>query len=61
MVSEWMPNGSINEFITAYPDANRFELVSSLPKLLVSFIAVDYGFDSWQMLRRAWSIYTTME
>ena len=28
MVSEWMPNGNINQFVKEYPDANRFELVS---------------------------------
>ena len=28
MVSRWMPNGNINEFVKKYPDANRFELVS---------------------------------
>ena len=27
MVSEWMENGNINEFIRANQDANRFELV----------------------------------
>jgi serine/threonine protein kinase len=27
MVSEWMVNGNINEFIKAHRDANRFELV----------------------------------
>ena len=27
MVSEWMVNGTVNEFIKADPDANRFELV----------------------------------
>jgi len=27
MVSEWMVNGNINEFIEAHRDANRFELV----------------------------------
>ena len=27
MVSEWMSNGSINEFIKINRDANRFELV----------------------------------
>ena len=31
MVSEWMENGNINEFIKAHKDANRFELVRSLP------------------------------
>ena len=29
MVSEWMTNGNINQFIMACQDANRFELVSS--------------------------------
>ena len=27
MVSEWMENGNINEFIKAHRDANRFDLV----------------------------------
>ena len=27
MVSEWMVNGNINDFVKANPDANRFELV----------------------------------
>jgi len=29
MVSEWMVNGDINEFVKAHGDANRFELVGS--------------------------------
>ena len=28
MVSEWMANGNINEFVKAHPDADRLELVS---------------------------------
>ena len=28
MVSEWMENGNINEFITSHADVDRFELVS---------------------------------
>ena len=35
MVSEWMANGNINEFITAHGDVNRFELV-------VFFSIIDY-------------------
>ena len=31
MVSEWMVNGNINEFLRAHMDANRFELVRSYP------------------------------
>ena len=27
MVSEWMTNGNVNEFIKSHRDANRFELV----------------------------------
>ena len=27
MVSEWMTNGNINQFVTAHQDANRFKLV----------------------------------
>ena len=37
MVSEWMTNGNINQFVKARPDANRFELVSPLFKSLQSF------------------------
>ena len=28
MVSEWMTNGNINEFVATHPHENRFELVS---------------------------------
>ena len=31
MISDWMTNGNINEFIKAHKDANRFELVRSCP------------------------------
>ena len=27
MVSEWMVNGNINDFVKAHKDANRFDLV----------------------------------
>ena len=36
MVSEWMPNGNIKEYIGTHQDANRFELVSP-PLNIVSF------------------------
>ena len=41
MMSEWMKNGNINEFVTAHRDTNRFELVSSPLKPRISSIAVD--------------------
>ena len=34
MVSEWMPNRNIKQFVVAHQDANRFELVRHPFKLL---------------------------
>ena len=43
MVSEWMSNGNINEFVTAHQDANRSELVSSqFEPLQPSSVVDDY-------------------
>ena len=41
MVSEWMINGNISQFVRARPDANRFELVSSRLKLSWSPSVID--------------------
>ena len=41
MVSEWMMNGNINQFVMAHRDVNRFELVSSPSKLLRSPFVID--------------------
>ena len=30
MVSDWMVNGNINDFVRARPDANRLELVGAV-------------------------------
>lgn len=38
MISEWMEDGNINEFIQKNPDVNRTELVCVLFKLWKSFI-----------------------
>ena len=38
MVSEWMTNGNINEFVRVRKDANRFELVRSCPSLLTAIV-----------------------
>ncbi|KAF9642628.1 kinase-like protein [Thelephora ganbajun] len=35
MMSEWMTNGNINQFVTTYPDANRFELLGGVAKGLI--------------------------
>ena len=41
MVSEWMTNGNINQFVVTHPDANRFELVGFLFKLPPPSLATD--------------------
>ena len=41
MVSEWMPNGNVNQFVAAHPDANRFELVGFPFKLLPPSLIID--------------------
>ena len=43
MVSEWMTNGNINQFVKANWNANRFELVSFPSKFLSSSPLVDDG------------------
>jgi len=32
MVSDWMPNGNINRFVTTHRDANRFELLADVAR-----------------------------
>ena len=34
MVSDWMVNGNINDFVKAHPDANRLELVGIQSSLI---------------------------
>ena len=41
MVSEWMPNGNINQFVSVHQDANRFELVRSPFKFLYFVTVAD--------------------
>ena len=41
MVSEWMSNGNINQFVAARQDSNRFELVRSPFELLYFVTAAD--------------------
>ena len=41
MVSEWLPNGNINQFVKTHWDANRFDLVCSPFRFLASYLVVD--------------------
>jgi len=43
MISDWMANGNINDFVKAHPDANRLELVSSSPRILLPSLTVGPG------------------
>ena len=36
MVSEWMENGNINQFVKAHADADRLKLVRLLPGAAIS-------------------------
>jgi len=41
MVSEWMPNGNISQFVKAHQNTNRFELVSFSRGFLQSSVVDD--------------------
>jgi len=41
MVSDWMVNGNINDFVKTHPDANRLELVSFSSKVCPRFEFID--------------------
>ena len=38
MISEWMTNGNINDFIKAHPDVDRLALVGSRSKIQPSLL-----------------------
>jgi hypothetical protein len=41
MVSEWMTNGNVNQFVAAHPNANRFDLVGFPLALLPPLLDID--------------------
>ena len=46
MVSDWMVNGNINDYVKAHMDVNRLELVGLLFQVLIS--SLSYRLSSWQ-------------
>ena len=56
MVSEWMEDGNINEFIRNNPDVNRTELVCTL----FEFCGSSTDVVSWLILRKVWNICMTL-
>jgi hypothetical protein len=62
MVSEWMPNGNINEFVKKCPDVNRFELVSFPFRFPPSSLLVDeYVISAAGRRRERFDIYAQPE
>ena len=57
MVSEWMINGNINEFVKANGDVDRFELVGSPPHPIRHSMLIIPS-DSSKMLLTDYSICT---
>jgi len=58
MVSEWMPNGNINQFVSARQDANRFELVRWPFKLLYyAAVADDCAASIAERRRKGFNLY----
>lgn len=51
MVSEWMFNGNINDFVKANPDADRLVLVG-FPCLAVNASLIIVQSSSWEVSRR---------
>ena len=58
MISEWMDNGNINEFIEKHREANRMQLVSiRIVTALLTEIGV-IGLFSWWTSHPVWTICT---
>jgi len=59
MVSEWMVNGNINEFVKIHTDADRLGLVRFLLEVLsFHFLLITARFCSWEMSVGGWIICT---
>ena len=62
LVSEWMENGNINQFVASHQSANRFELVGPHPNSRYPHLSLTFtGSHSWATSRGAWPICTTRE
>ena len=60
MVTEWMVNGNVNEFVKANKDADRSGLVRFHFRSHGILLLVNNRLDSysWEMLVWGWNIYT---
>ena len=59
MVTEWMVNGNVNEFVKVNKDADRLELVRfPLEVVLLHFLLTTARTPSWETSVGAWTTYT---
>ena len=56
MVSEWMDNGNIKQYLERNSRVNKPALVSPLPRVWLAILLIHF-YDSWRMLHEAWSTY----
>ena len=56
MVSEWMTNGNVTQFVRTHRDANRFELVG-LPLKFLSVVTDDDGISAVGRRREGFDLY----
>ena len=55
MVSEWMKNGNVKQYLRQNPRVNKLSLVNCSPSVLFVYPFIDPS-DSWRMLREGWCI-----
>ena len=61
IISEWMDNGNINDFVKANPGVNRLELVGCQPRVPFSSLRIHQRsctLSSWQTLLEGCSTFT---
>ena len=46
MISDWMANGNINNFVKAHPDANQLELVGVLFKASLASLRIHWHLET---------------
>jgi len=63
MISVWMPNGDIREFVRTNMDVNRFKLVRFLYRILLHSLLTQplHDFCSWPTLLGGWFISMARE
>ena len=61
MVSEWMDNGNLTDFVKAHPDGDRLGLVCFRSSLVVITSLITVQPPSWQVSLGDWSTFIARE